>query len=128
MRRPEMPQSGNTEPKKRIPRPPNAFMLFRSWLLKHGKVLPPLSSSQNLSRIAGRCWNMLNDDEKKVWAEQASKVLQAHQRKHPTYKFTPAPKGTGRTAKLKRTTEDLVRRFSMKLRGSIFLQRCVALS
>jgi len=60
MRRPEMPQSGNTEPKKRIPRPPNAFM--RSVLvMKHGKVPPPLSVVNRISveslAAAGICLN-----------------------------------------------------------------------
>lgn len=106
VRRPEMTRSA-TEPKKRVPRPPNAFMLFRSWLIKNKKVPVEVEKrQQNLSRIAGRCWNMLHEQEKAQWRNQAALVLKAHKNKHPDYKFTPAPKGTGRAGKFKREELD----------------------
>lgn len=81
-----------------VPRPPNAFMLFRSDFLKKGVIPSHVERrQQNLSRIAGQCWNLLPMEEKDVWQEKAAQVLLEHQRKNPDYKFTPAPRGSRRT-------------------------------
>ncbi|KAA1466687.1 hypothetical protein DENSPDRAFT_847042 [Dentipellis sp. KUC8613] len=76
-----------------IPRPPNAFMLFRSDFLKQ-KIIPHEVErrQQNLSRIAGECWNMLPSAEKKKWQDQAARALKEHQAKFPSYRFTPSPR------------------------------------
>lgn len=80
-----------------IPRPPNAFMLYRSDFLKR-RVIPSHVErrQQNLSRIAGECWNLLSTEEKGRWQDEAARVLAEHQRKNPNYKFTPAPRGSRR--------------------------------
>jgi hypothetical protein len=81
-----------------IPRPPNAFMLFRSDFLKRGIIPTHVERrQQNLSRIAGQCWNLLSSEEKEKWQEEAAKVLIEHQKRNPDYKFKPAPRGTRRS-------------------------------
>ncbi|KIK97983.1 hypothetical protein PAXRUDRAFT_95391, partial [Paxillus rubicundulus Ve08.2h10] len=76
-----------------IPRPPNAFMLYRSDFLKRRTIPPEVEKrQQNLSRIAGQCWNMLPDDEKAVWHDKAAAVQAAHYAKYPFYKFKPSRK------------------------------------
>ncbi|KAG6817437.1 hypothetical protein H0H87_008605 [Tephrocybe sp. NHM501043] len=81
-----------------IPRPPNAFMLYRSDFLKRGVIPSHVERrQQNLSRIAGQCWNLLSQEEKVPWQELAAQVLLEHQRKNPDYKFTPAPRGSRRS-------------------------------
>ncbi|KAF9006437.1 hypothetical protein BDQ17DRAFT_1423326 [Cyathus striatus] len=46
-------------PRPHVPRPPNAFMLFRSDFLKRGVIPPDVECrQQNLSRIAGEVWNL----------------------------------------------------------------------
>ena len=80
-----------------IPRPPNAFMLFRSDFLRRGIIPPHVECrQQNLSRIAGQCWNLLSPEEKGRWQDEAAKVLAEHQKRNPDYKFSPAPRGTRR--------------------------------
>ncbi|CDO71376.1 hypothetical protein BN946_scf184908.g134 [Trametes cinnabarina] len=86
----------------RVPRPPNAFMLYRSHLLKTGQIPPVVEHrQQNISRVAGEAWNMLPDAEKNKWHAKAKEVLTAHMAKHPDYKFSPERKSTRR-----KTTQD----------------------
>jgi len=80
-----------------IPRPPNAFMLFRSDFLRRGIVPSHVERrQQNLSRVAGQCWNLLSPEEKGKWQDEAMKVSIEHKTRNPDYKFTPAPRGTRR--------------------------------
>ncbi|KAJ7068210.1 hypothetical protein C8F01DRAFT_598148 [Mycena amicta] len=79
------------EPPKRIPRPPNAFILFRSDLLKKDVVkknCPP--HQQILSRLAGDMWNMLPDAERQAWKDKAKEYHEHHRHQYPDYIFKPA--------------------------------------
>ena len=68
---------------KRIPRPPNAFMLYRSDFLKRQTVPPEVEKrQQNLSRIAGQCWNQLPESEKAIWFSKAAVVRAEHRAKY----------------------------------------------
>ncbi|KAJ4479445.1 hypothetical protein C8R41DRAFT_922661 [Lentinula lateritia] len=88
------------EVRPRIPRPPNAFMLFRSNMLRT-KAIPQTAEKrqQQLSKVAGECWNLLSPEEKQVWHNEAAKQLREHQLKYPHYKFTPAARGSSRKMK-----------------------------
>ncbi|KAI0050168.1 hypothetical protein FA95DRAFT_1603693 [Auriscalpium vulgare] len=100
--RPGLFRSVTDTPKRaRIPRPPNAFMIFRSDFLKK-KVIPSHveKRQQNLSRIAGEVWNLMEPGLKRVYQDKAAAALLAHQTKYPTYKFSPAPR-SGSKAKTK---------------------------
>ncbi|GLB33745.1 putative positive regulatior of mesenchymal stem cell differentiation [Lyophyllum shimeji] len=80
-----------------VPRPPNAFMLYRSDFLKRGIIPSHVERrQQNLSRIAGQCWNLLPPEEKAQWQDKAAQVLIEHRKCNPDYKFTPAPRGSRR--------------------------------
>ena len=73
-------------------------MLFRSDFLRRGVIPPHVECrQQNLSRIAGQCWNLLSPAEKGQWQQEAARVLAEHQRRNPNYKFSPAPRGSRRT-------------------------------
>lgn len=87
-----------------IPRPPNAFLLYRSDFLKRRTIPREVEKrQQNLSRIIGECWNMLSAEEKAIWHEKAAAVTAAHQAKYPHYKFRPTRRTAGkRTGKNKR--------------------------
>lgn len=89
---------------KRIPRPPNAFILYRSDFLKN-RVIPPEveKRQQNLSRIAGQCWNILPETEKAIWFSKAAVVRAEHRAKYPSHETGLFPKDTNRlSAKHKR--------------------------
>ncbi|KAF8558914.1 hypothetical protein OG21DRAFT_994548 [Imleria badia] len=89
---------------KRIPRPPNAFMLYRSDFIKTRAVPPEVEKrQQNLSRIAGQCWNMLPETEKAIWFSKAAVIRAEHRAKYPLYEAGPFRKDTNRlSAKDKR--------------------------
>ncbi|KAF9780027.1 hypothetical protein BJ322DRAFT_1023923 [Thelephora terrestris] len=94
--------------RKKIPRPPNAFMLFRSWLIRHGKLPPEVERrQQHISKIAGKAWRLLDESTKDGWRDQALKLVQEHERKYPNNKHEPSPKNhrTG-LEKIQRVAKD----------------------
>ena len=86
------PASPNDKQKK-ISRPPNAFMIFRSWLIRSGKLPPGVGKcQQNVSKIAGKAWMLLDESSKNVWREIASKRLEDHKKNHLGCKSDTSPK------------------------------------
>ncbi|KAL1736004.1 hypothetical protein EV714DRAFT_267543 [Schizophyllum commune] len=79
--------------KPHVPRPPNAFMLFRSDYLR--KTQHSEKRQQHLSRLAGEEWHKLKEEERMKWMALAASVAQKHSEEHPTYRFTPAPRAGG---------------------------------
>ncbi|KAG2042914.1 hypothetical protein BDR03DRAFT_1005829 [Suillus americanus] len=75
--------------KEHIPRPPNAFMLYRSHMLKSRGNADPEKRQQNLSRIAGQLWRAMSKEDRAVWHQKAAEVQVAHYAKYPGYKFKP---------------------------------------
>ncbi|KAG1907265.1 uncharacterized protein F5891DRAFT_364406 [Suillus fuscotomentosus] len=75
--------------KEHIPRPPNAFMLYRSHMLKSRGNADPEKRQQNLSRIAGQLWRAMSKEDRAVWHKKAAEVQAAHCAKYPGYKFKP---------------------------------------
>ncbi|KDR77890.1 hypothetical protein GALMADRAFT_224334 [Galerina marginata CBS 339.88] len=73
-----------------IPRPPNAFMLYRADFVKQRHV--PGNVEQNdasLSKVIGTCWRQLPLDEKRVWEKRAKEEKAAHKVRFPDYRFRP---------------------------------------
>ncbi|KAJ7507737.1 hypothetical protein B0H11DRAFT_139972 [Mycena galericulata] len=90
---------------KRIPRPPNAFILYRSHILNEARIPDDIERrQQTLSRVAGQCWNLLRPAEKKPWQDLAAKRAAIHQLEHPDYHFKPSPRGKSK-AKLRSNEE-----------------------
>lgn len=74
-----------------IPRPSNAFILFRAHLSRSSKEKgwDHIALSQN----AGQAWHQLPPDEKQVFYDQAAKLKQQHALMNPTYRYNPVRKG-----------------------------------
>ncbi|KAL5522924.1 hypothetical protein ACEPAF_1191 [Sanghuangporus sanghuang] len=73
-----------------IPRPPNAFMLFRQNFVHQRHVPGSIETSHNsLSKIVGNCWKALPSKEKKVWEALAEKKKEEHKIQYPHYRFQP---------------------------------------
>lgn len=83
------PSGVQSSSKEHIPRPPNAFMLYRSHMLKSRGNADPEKRQQNLSRIAGQLWRAMSKDDRAVWHKKAAEVQAAHYAKYPGYKFKP---------------------------------------
>jgi len=74
-----------------IPRPRNAFMIFRSEFVAAEKISRTVErDNRHISRIVGHCWNQMSEDEKHVWRLKAEHEKLQHMRKYPDYKFSPA--------------------------------------
>jgi len=97
-----------------IPRPRNAFILFRSAFIeqKNGKELA--SKQQNLSRIAAMVWKSMNAAEQDPWYKLAAEEKQAHYAANPGYTFQPTGRGEIKKKTRKPTTEPAVEEGSCK--------------
>ncbi|TFK48887.1 hypothetical protein OE88DRAFT_1737113 [Heliocybe sulcata] len=97
-----------------VPRPPNAFMLFRAEFVKQKHVPGSIETSHgSLSKIIGNCWRALPLEEKAVWEKAAKEAKLEHKKKHPDYRFRPVHnkhKKRGADAKKQKTTADEERR------------------
>lgn len=78
----------------RIPRPRNAFILFRQknhqLVLEEGSVI---RTNPDVSRELGRRWRSLSVPEKNHWNKLAEEEKVAHAKKYPGYKYTPRRNG-----------------------------------
>ncbi|KAF8161580.1 hypothetical protein B0H34DRAFT_701607 [Crassisporium funariophilum] len=82
-----------------IPRPPNAFILFRSAFIRDRNVPGQVEGNHsNLSKIIGHCWKMLTPEEREKWEAEAVLALADHRAKYPDWRFRP---GANAMAKLK---------------------------
>ncbi|KAM6498328.1 High mobility group box domain containing protein [Amanita muscaria] len=104
--------SPRSRSRNRIPRPRNAFMIFRSEFCAEEKISRSVERDhRHISRIIGYYWNKMTEAEKDIWRRKAEQEKMDHLRKYPGYRFTPTVR-TKRPAKrnVKRNgAEDLLR-------------------
>jgi hypothetical protein len=73
-----------------IPRPPNAFMLFRADFVRQKHVPGSIETNHgSLSKIIGNCWRALPLEEKRVWEIKAKHAKAEHKQMYPNYRFRP---------------------------------------
>ncbi|KAI0338072.1 hypothetical protein BDW22DRAFT_1338667, partial [Trametopsis cervina] len=91
------------KPDNHIPRPPNAFILFRSSFIKNQHVSSDVETNHStLSKIIGLTWQNLPAEERQIWHAKAKIALEEHKRKFPQYAFRPLhTKGKGAAEKRK---------------------------
>ena len=78
------------KPDNHIPRPPNAFILFRSSFIKSQHVSTEVETNHStLSKIIGLTWQNLPEEERQLWHSRAKEALNEHKRKFPKYAFRP---------------------------------------
>lgn len=78
-----------------IPRPPNAFIVFRSCLWSNEDFRSLESDHRNVSRIAGERWRNLSDDEKEPFVQMAKEAKALHAKMYPNYKYSPSHRTLG---------------------------------
>ncbi|CAH1954244.1 unnamed protein product [Acanthoscelides obtectus] len=69
--------------KLKIPRPPNAFMLYAN---EHRKIMAqqyPADSNKEISKKLGKTWKQLDLKKKAVYFEKANTISEEHKRKYP---------------------------------------------
>ncbi|KAJ3517070.1 hypothetical protein NLJ89_g742 [Agrocybe chaxingu] len=73
-----------------IPRPPNAFILFRSSFIKSQHVSTGVETNHStLSKIIGLTWQNLPNEERQKWHALAKVAQDEHKRRFPQYAFRP---------------------------------------
>ncbi|KAF2671532.1 hypothetical protein BT63DRAFT_412551 [Microthyrium microscopicum] len=86
------------QPDPKIPRPRNAFILYRQH--HHADILReyPGSSNPDISKIAGQLWAKEPDNTKDEWKKLAEEEKLRHSLQFPEYRFQPRHKTKGRAA------------------------------
>ncbi|OSD01293.1 hypothetical protein PYCCODRAFT_1468729 [Trametes coccinea BRFM310] len=81
------------DPTEKVPRPPNAWILYRTARLKEMKAASKdgeCSVKQaDFSRIIGEMWKNEKDSVKKEFEKAAEIAKQKHAKKYPGYKYKP---------------------------------------
>lgn len=73
-----------------IPRPRNAFMIFRSDFYNRRTIDATIEHDhRHISRIIGCCWRKLGKEEKRSYKERAQEEADLHKLKYPDYRFQP---------------------------------------
>ncbi|KAF9491193.1 hypothetical protein BDN71DRAFT_1453314 [Pleurotus eryngii] len=82
-----------------IPRPPNAFILFRSSFIRSQQVPGKVEGNHStLSKIIGMYWKTLPKEEREQWEQKAVDAQAEHRKRYPDWRFRP---GANAMAKLK---------------------------
>ncbi|KAH9937967.1 hypothetical protein B0H21DRAFT_53085 [Amylocystis lapponica] len=82
-----------------IPRPPNAFILFRSSFIRAQHIPGKIEGNHSaLSKIIGKCWKALPREEREVWEAKAIVAQAEHRMMYPDWRFRP---GANALAKVK---------------------------
>ncbi|PBL03101.1 hypothetical protein ARMGADRAFT_2676 [Armillaria gallica] len=77
-----------------IPRPPNAFILFRSAFIRSQRISGRVEGNHStLSKIIGMYWRALPHEEKQEWEAKAKVALEEHRRRYPDWRFRPGVNG-----------------------------------
>ncbi|KAF8166054.1 hypothetical protein BJ912DRAFT_1003448 [Pholiota molesta] len=95
------------KPENHIPRPPNAFILFRSSFIKSRHVSSEVETNHStLSKIIGLTWQNLPEAERQKWHVEAKNAQEEHRRQYPQYSFRPVHSKTrGTVAEKKKLRE-----------------------
>nr|AIL29325.1 MAT1-2-1 protein [Leptographium alacre] len=73
----------------RVPRPPNAYILYRKDHHKAVKKSDPELSNNEISVILGRQWNAETDDVRMHYHTMAVEIKRQVERLHPDYRYNP---------------------------------------
>ncbi|KAJ4467480.1 high mobility group box domain-containing protein, partial [Lentinula edodes] len=100
------------QPAGHIPRPRNAFILFRCDFVRQKKVPDHVEANhRNISRIVGSVWKSMSASQKAPWIAMAEIEKKNHAKAHPGYKYHPGYEGRGRESQIKKvlysTTEPI---------------------
>ncbi|KAJ7630426.1 high mobility group box domain-containing protein [Roridomyces roridus] len=88
-RRPARP-TRRVRPADYVPRPSNAFMIFRSEFCARRRVSPNIEDDHRIiSRIVGHLWRDMSDAEKQPFHVKAELEKEEHRRLYPNYRFNP---------------------------------------
>ncbi|KAK0191034.1 hypothetical protein F5146DRAFT_1137838 [Armillaria mellea] len=93
----------------KISRPPNAFILFRSDILKKLREKDPkhkTGKQRFLSQVAGEAWRRTTPEERQVFNKLAEEARADHLKKYPNYRFSPQRRGFKMKSRLENDREN----------------------
>ncbi|KAI0703706.1 high mobility group box domain-containing protein, partial [Cerioporus squamosus] len=75
----------------RIPRPPNAFILYRNYTAEKIRILHKQRTVQSkiVSMVAGHAWRLESEEVKMEFHRMAEAAKQEHRLRYPEYHFEP---------------------------------------
>ncbi|EJP65574.1 Repressor of filamentous growth 1 [Beauveria bassiana] len=76
-------------PTPKIPRPRNAFILYRQHHQSQVTADNPKLSNPEISKIIGEKWKHEVEDVKETWKKLAEEEKQRHQHQYPNYRYQP---------------------------------------
>ncbi|PPQ85973.1 hypothetical protein CVT25_001672 [Psilocybe cyanescens] len=86
------------QPAGHIPRPKNAFILFRCDFVRQKKIPESVENDhRNISRIIGKIWRQMTDEQKEPWKKLADQEKVKHHINYPNYKFATGPSNRKKT-------------------------------
>ncbi|TFY75020.1 hypothetical protein EWM64_g8993 [Hericium alpestre] len=107
---PETPKRVSRRGPDHIPRPPNAFMIFRSKFVAEAKEIKTIERDhRHVSRIVASAWKMLPSEQRKVFEDLARDAKAAHALRYPNYRYKPVARDRARRKTKRNDPEDLLR-------------------
>ncbi|KAF9021236.1 HMG-box [Hymenopellis radicata] len=77
-------------PPGHVPRPRNAFILFRCDFVRQQTIPHSVERDhRNLSRIAGMMWRGMTEEMRKPWMAMAEREKREHAERWPEYRYKP---------------------------------------
>ncbi|KAB5585451.1 HMG box protein [Coniochaeta sp. 2T2.1] len=91
---PQLPESGRDliclcTPAPKVPRPRNAFILYRQHHQAQVVAQNPGLANPEISKIIGERWREESDEHKEQWKRLAEEEKVRHQRQYPDYRYQP---------------------------------------
>ncbi|PVI07253.1 hypothetical protein DM02DRAFT_513335 [Periconia macrospinosa] len=77
------------QPEPKIPRPRNAFILYRQHHQHEIVARHPGLANPEISKIIGERWKAESDESKRVWQDLAQLEKERHQEQYPDYRYQP---------------------------------------
>ncbi|KAK1590803.1 HMG box protein [Colletotrichum navitas] len=73
----------------KVPRPPNAFILYRKDRQAHVKQMDPQIQNKGISQLLGKAWNAESHEVREKYRALAKAYKERHNKLHPDYRYTP---------------------------------------
>lgn len=84
--------TGSPQSTEKIPRPPNAWILFRKEKSKELHEANPRMSVGEVSAEASRQWKAMSDEDHAFYRQMAKEAAEQHKIQYPEYRYKPARK------------------------------------
>ncbi|KAL8674738.1 MAG: hypothetical protein Q9168_000896 [Polycauliona sp. 1 TL-2023] len=81
------------QPDPKVPRPRNAFILYRQRHQASVVAQHPGLANPDVSKVIGEQWRQASPESKQYWKNLAEEEKIRHQRQHPDYRYQPRRSG-----------------------------------